>query len=70
LWIAQSASKALSAKSPRSGKLHYQQEPEFPAGHIFLMGGFFMWLDITVALIAMYLLTFTAILIVEAANVI
>jgi hypothetical protein len=42
----------------------------FPAGHIFLRGGFSMWLDITIALIAIYLLTFTAILIMEAANVI
>jgi hypothetical protein len=32
--------------------------------------GFSMWLDITLALIAIYLLTFTAILIVEAANII
>jgi hypothetical protein len=70
LWIAQSASKTLSAKSPTSGNLHYQKEPEVSCRPHFSQGGFSMWLDITVALIAIYLLTFTAILIMEAANVI
>jgi hypothetical protein len=70
LWIAQSASKTLSAKSPTSGNLHYQKEPEVSCRPHFSKGGFSMWLDITVALIAIYLLTFTAILIMEAANVI
>jgi hypothetical protein len=47
-----------------------KKSPELSCIEVFPEGGSSMWLDITVALIAVYLLTFTAVLVVEAVHTI